>query len=48
MKKSKLKKLCAVLLAANVTTSLFIGCGKDNVTNTGGADSKQEMVYNLY
>ena len=47
MKKSKLKKLCTVLLAANVTTSLFIGCGKDNVTNTGGADSKQEIVYNL-
>ena len=27
MKSSKLKKLCAVVLAATVATSLFIGCG---------------------
>ena len=27
MKSSKLKKLCAVVLAATLSTSLFIGCG---------------------
>lgn len=31
MKSSKLKKLCAVVLAATVATSLFIGCGDSSL-----------------
>ena len=36
MKSSKLKKLCAVVLAATLATSLFIGCG-DKSTNGGSS-----------
>ena len=42
MKSSKLKKLCAVVLA----TSLFIGCG-DSSSNSGSSSSNQQLVFNL-
>ena len=54
MKSSKLKKLCAVIMAATISTTLFIGCGS---SNNGSASSKgdssasdtvkQELVFNL-
>ncbi|MEN8076358.1 peptide ABC transporter substrate-binding protein [Clostridioides difficile] len=59
MKSSKLKKLCAVLMAATVSTSLLFGCGNSNAadkndsTNTKSEytskseDVKQELVFNL-
>ena len=57
MKSSKLKKLCAVLMAATLSTTLFFGCGstssnEGNNTNsesktTTNKDTKQELVFNL-
>ena len=47
MKKSKLKKLCTILLAVSVTTCLFIGCGNKNTATSGETNIKQEIVYNL-
>ena len=57
MKISKLKKLCAVLMAATLSTTLFFGCGstssnEGNNTNsesktTTNKDTKQELVFNL-
>lgn len=38
MKNSKLKKMCALLMAATISTSLFIGCG--NTNNTSNEKSK--------
>ena len=46
MKSSKLKKLCAVVLAATLATSLFIGCG-DNSTGGSSSGSNQNLVFNL-
>ena len=46
MKSSKLKKLCAVVLAATVATSLFIGCG-DSSAKGGSSSSNQQLVFNL-
>ena len=46
MKSSKLKKLCAVVLAATLATSLFIGCG-DSSSNSGSSSSNQQLVFNL-
>ena len=45
MKSSKLKKLCAVVLAATLATSLFIGCGNNSSSN--GSSSNQNLVFNL-
>lgn len=50
MKKSKLKKLCAVLMVATISISLLIGCGNNNNTSNDENNSKgikQEIVYNL-
>ena len=52
MKSLKLKKLCAVLMAATISTSLFIGCGSDDkYTGTSGSGStattNQDLVFNL-
>ena len=54
MKNSKLKKMCAVLMAATISTSLFIGCGNTNNTsneeskaNNTSTELKQEIIYNL-
>ena len=59
MKSSKLKKLCAVLMTATISTSLLFGCGNSNTadkndsTNTQNEDTsksedvKQELVFNL-
>ena len=54
MKSSKLKKLCAVMMAATISTTLFIGCGSssDSSTASKGNSSasdtvKQELVFNL-
>ena len=54
MKNLKLKKLCAVLMAATVSTSLFFGCGNNNTTsseksetNNTSKEVKQEIIYNL-
>ena len=46
MKSTKLKKLCAVVLAATLATSLFIGCG-DSSSNGGSSSSNQQLVFNL-
>ena len=46
MKSSKLKKLCAVVLAATLATSLFIGCG-DSSSNSGSSSYNQQLVFNL-
>ncbi len=46
MKSSKLKKLCAVVLAATLAISLFIGCG-DNSTGRSSSGSNQNLVFNL-
>ena len=58
MKSSKLKKLCAVLMAATLSTTLLFGCGsntpskeedsaKQETQSTGNKDTKQELVFNL-
>ncbi|CUO71488.1 peptide ABC transporter substrate-binding protein [Clostridium disporicum] len=54
MKSSKLKKLCAVIMAATISTTLFIGCGSSNdgstssKGNSNASDTvKQELVFNL-
>ncbi|WP_195989417.1 peptide ABC transporter substrate-binding protein [Clostridium sp. D53t1_180928_C8] len=52
MKSLKLKKLCAVLMAATISTSLFIGCGSnDKSTGASGSGStatkNQDLVFNL-
>ena len=53
MKNPKLKKLCAVLMAATISTSLFIGCGNSNTSNeqsksnSTSKEVKQEIIYNL-
>ena len=54
MRNSKLKKLCAVLIAATISTSLFIGCGNTNNTfneeskaNNSSTGGNQEIIYNL-
>lgn len=45
MKSSKLKKLCAVVLAATLATSLFIGCGNNSSSN--GSSSNQNLIFNV-
>ena len=45
MKSFKLKRLCAVLMAAAISTSLFVGCGDDN--NGSAGDSGQNLIFNL-
>ena len=58
MKSSKQKKLCAVLIAATLSTILLFGCGsntpskeedsaKQETQSTGNKDTKQELVFNL-
>ena len=47
MKSSKLKKLCAVVLAATLATSLFIGCGDKTTSNGSSSGSNQNLVFNL-
>ena len=50
MKNPKLKRLCAVLMAATISTSLFIGCGNSNEqskANNTSTGVKQEIIYNL-
>ena len=47
MKSSKLKKLCAVVLAATLATSLFIGCGDNSTSNGSSSGSNQSLVFNL-
>lgn len=47
MKSSKLKKLCAVVLATTLATSLFVGCG-DKSTNGGSSSGlNQNLVFNV-
>lgn len=46
MKSTKLKKLCAVVLAATLATSLLVGCG-DSSANSGSSSSNQQLVFNL-
>ena len=47
MKSSKLKKLCAVVLAATLATSLFIGCGDKSTSGGSSSASNQNLVFNL-
>ena len=47
MKSSKLKKLCAVVLAATLATSLFIGCGDKSTSNGSSSGSNQSLIFNL-
>ena len=42
MKSSKLKKLCAVVLAATLATSLFIGCGDKSTSGGSSSVSNQD------
>lgn len=42
MKSSKLKKLCAVVMAATLGMSLFVGCGSDKTSDDG-----QKLIFNL-
>lgn len=46
MKTSKVKKLCAVALAATLGMSILTGCGSKNNGEAGTA-SKQEVTYNI-
>ncbi|MEN8076587.1 peptide ABC transporter substrate-binding protein [Clostridioides difficile] len=51
MKSLKLKKLCAVLMAATISTSLFVGCGGNDKSTASGAESTatsgQDLMFNL-
>lgn len=48
MKKIKLKKLCAVILAATVGISVLAGCGSSSSTGgDAGKASEQVLTYNL-
>ena len=48
MKKIKLKKLCAVILAATVGISVLAGCGSSSSTRgDAGKASEQVLTYNL-
>ncbi|WP_195990068.1 peptide ABC transporter substrate-binding protein [Clostridium sp. D53t1_180928_C8] len=57
MKSSKLKKLCAVLMTATLSTTLLFGCGSNNASKNedivsqendkSNKDNKQELVFNL-
>ena len=47
MKSSKLKKLCAVVLAATLATSLFIGCGNNSSSNGSSSSSNQNLIFNV-
>ena len=46
MKISKVKKLCAVALAATLGISILTGCGSKS-TDKAATASKQEITYNL-
>ena len=48
MKKSKVKQICAVALAATIGLSVLTGCGGSKTADKGGATGeKQELVFNL-
>lgn len=47
MKSSKLKKLCAVVLAATLATSLFVGCGDKSTNGGSSSGSNQNLVFNV-
>ncbi|MBE6072470.1 MAG: peptide ABC transporter substrate-binding protein [Clostridium butyricum] len=50
MKTSKIKKLCAVVLAATLGISVLAGCGSSSesgATGNGGATGAQELTFNL-
>jgi len=48
MKKSKVKQICAVALAATIGLSVLTGCGGAKTNDKGGATGeKQELVFNL-
>ena len=46
MKTSKVKKLCAVALAATLGITVLAGCGSKSA-DKGTTASKQELTYNL-
>ena len=46
MKTSKVKKICAVALAATLGISILAGCGSKSSDKAATA-SKQELTYNL-
>ena len=45
MKSFKVKRLCAVLLAAAMSTTLFMGCGDSK--ESGNSKGGQDLIYNL-
>lgn len=45
MKSLKVKKLCAVILAATLSASLFVGCG--NSSSSKSQASNQQIIFNL-
>lgn len=49
MKKSKVKQICAVVLAATLGLSVLTGCGGSKTADKGAATGgdKQELVFNL-
>lgn len=47
MKSSKLKKLCAVVLATTLATSLFVGCGDKSTNGGSSSGSNQNLVFNV-
>ncbi|MBE6063687.1 MAG: peptide ABC transporter substrate-binding protein [Clostridium butyricum] len=47
MKNSKIKKLCAVVMAATLAMSTLVGCGSKSSTASGSAAGKQEITFNL-
>lgn len=47
MKKSKVKQLCAVALAATLGLTVLAGCGSKTSNKSSAGGDKQELVYNL-
>lgn len=47
MKISKVKKLCAVALAATLGATILVGCGGSNGGDKAATANKQELTYNL-
>ena len=46
MKSSKLKKLCAVLMAATLSTTLFLGCGSTSSKEGNNTNSESKTTTN--
>ena len=47
MKTSKIKKLCAVVMAATLAMSTLVGCGASKNVGAGKTANIQEITFNL-